>query len=300
MHKVLIIDDQASYVQSQIELAANMGIELEHIDNWEDARKVLEKDPSYFKAVIIDGKGKLTKNGKEEDGNHLTAATKWLDGQKISGKYIHYVINTGFIEEIKKWYDDMPLYSKLGQEKKMFQDLLETINKSENVIVEGKYKDVLEAFDNKILPERGRQILVSLLVILENKRTINKPFNSIRDILEMVCKAANQIDSKLCPNDLIDKAKSNKPNLKGAAIYFSGREVDLTKFGGNGKITIPLTFFPSEVAWTFTALVQICHILSHDEEKQQPSMYALESAIYGLCTIVLCFKNFIITNYKIK
>lgn len=300
MYKVLIIDDQKDYVQSQIELAANMGIDLVHIDNWEDAQKKLEEDLKYFKAVIIDGKGKLSKGGKEEDGNHLAAALKWLDMQRANGNYIHYVINTGFIEEIKKWFDGRPLYSKLGQEKKMFEDLLVDIKKLESIIVENKYKDVLEAFDDKILPIRGKEIMISLLASFELKKPINKPFNSIRDILEMVCKRANQIDLKMCPNELIDKTKNNKPNLRGAAIYFSGRKLDLTKIGGTGDLVSPVSVFPNEVNWAFSALVETCHILSHDEENQKPNKYAFERDLFGICEVIVCFKNYLIKNYALK
>ncbi len=124
MYKVLIIDDRKDYVLSQIELADFYKIDLEHIDNWEEAKIKIESDFSYYKAVILDGKGKIKKNGKEEDSQHLAVAKKWLDIQRSHGHYIHYVINTGFVEEIREWFCDIPLCSKLGQEEMMFSDIV--------------------------------------------------------------------------------------------------------------------------------------------------------------------------------
>lgn len=298
MLKILIIDDQPTYVQSQIELAANMGIDLEHIDNWDEAQLRLEKEPSYFNALIIDGKGKLRKGGKEEDGNHLNTALKWIDSQIANGNQIVYAINTGFIEEIKQWFAQRPLYSKLGQETMMFEDLISKIKNLSIYNVEEKYADVLEAFNDKILPAKGLDSIRDLLLSFESKKAINKPFNTMRDILEMICKGANKTDTTLFPDALIDRSKNDKPNLKLAAIFFSGRKVDLTKIGGKGEIQQVKKIFNDEANWAFTYLVETCHILSHDGTSQKPHKYAFESALFGICELILCYKTYIQNNYK--
>jgi hypothetical protein len=297
MFKVLMVDDNKGYVQSQLELASNMEIDLDFFDNWEEAQKILEENPGYYKAVILDGKGKLKKDGKEENVQHLYKATTWLREQKAIGNCYHYVINTGFSEEINSLIIDEEVYGKFGEEEKMFTNLLGVIKKLDLTKVEEKYPDVISTFNDIYLPLRAKEIITNLLISHECKKPFNKPFNSIRDLLEIICKRANQIDPQLFPNELIDRTKNNKPNLKAAAIYFSGRKLDLSKIGGAGELTCSSSIFINEANWAFSSLVEICHILSHDEENKKPHKYAFENALFGICEVIICFRSYMDINY---
>jgi hypothetical protein len=289
MHKVLIIDDQKKYVQSQIELAGNMGIDLEHIDNWEDAQKYLEQNPDYFKAIIIDGKGKLTKDGKEENSNHLSVALKWLDVQRGKGNYLYHVVNTGFVEEIKKWFDSVPIYGKLGQEKKMFEEILIRIESNDSQKIKTKYADVFEVFDKKYLDSKTEAQLIK----------------AIQD----------------CDKQKLEEIKGNLTNIRGVqeAIYNALRSdkmgivpKNMTKHGDikkllDGNPDPQKDYTPTSAVYQNSSISNLSNTLYwvsgqyiHNIDKQTYfiSHYTVKSLLYDLMELLLWFKETANKHYK--
>ena len=288
MHKVLIIDDQKEYVQSQIELASHFGIDLQHIDNWEDAQQKLEQDLDFFKAVIIDGKGKLNKKGKGEDVKQLTRALKWLGEQNGKGNHIHYVVNTGFSEDINTIIENEKVYGKLGEEKKMFEDIIVAIHSTTPQKIRVKYSDVFEIFKSGILSAGVEKILIGVLSQFENPKVDKGDFNKVRDVLEDNYKKLNE--KGYLPNEMII---NSKVNLEWSNGYLAGLEVDvrdkyntiIKSYYQNNHLA-----FRAHISRHVEGKKQVTSILSHDYDKTF-TKYSVMNVTYGIMEVLIWTKE---------
>lgn len=226
-HKVIILDDDDRYVKPQLDLAyTKFNIELVHFTNWEEAKSSLENSYDDYEAIIVDGKGQLSKDEKVEDDAHLNVVIGWLKEQKGKGKYIPIFINTGFHEEISKYWktDDAVLgVFKKGENQtlQLFEEVVHIITNAKHLKYEIKYKAAFNVFDNVILPKDKKSILINCIVKIENGGLERKDFNSIRELLELVYKKLNTVS--MLPDEFFT---GNKVSMEWCYRYLCGLPVD--------------------------------------------------------------------------
>lgn len=289
MHKVLIIDDQKDYVQSQIELAANMGIDLVHIDNWEEAQKQLESDGEDFKAIIIDGKGKLKKEGKEEDVKHLFKSLAWLREQRGKGNYYYYVVNTGFAEEINTLIEDEPVYGKFGEEEKMFQDILNGIQNNSIQKIKTKYAEVFEVFDKKYLDSKTEAQLLKAIQDCDKQKLeeIKGNLTNIRGVQEAIYNALRSDKMGIVP-----KTMTKHGDIKKLLDGNPDPQKDYTP-------TSPV-YQNSSISNLSNTLYWVSGQYIHNIDKQTYfiSHYTVKSLLFALMELLLWFKETANKHYK--
>jgi hypothetical protein len=227
IYDVLIIDDDLSYVNGQYDTAYNNNINLVHFDNWEDARLELESNLKKFNAIIIDGRGKLSPNSKTEDKKHLITVLDWFEDQKNKNHYYNFVINSAFLEDYTEFIDfnkkNIKIYYKGKDEELMYKELVKLIISFPLYKIRCKYEEVLDIFDDIVLPSSHNATMVNLLMMLDGESLINEPFNSMRHILEAMCKSINKIDYNFFSSILIDEHKDT-PNLTAATFVLCGKD----------------------------------------------------------------------------
>jgi hypothetical protein len=294
IHKVLIVDDDFGYVQGQNDLAYQKGINLVHIDNWEDAKLELEANPDLYKAVIIDGRGKLKSESKSEDKKHLNTVISWFEEQRSKNRYFNFVVNSAFLEDFIEHIDfnqkEIRTYNKGKDEIKMYKELVKLIDAFPVYKVRNKYKEVIDIFDDTFLPYSHQETIENLLLVLEKDAVMNEPFNSMRHIVEAMCKSINKINHNFYPNVLIDK-RNDTPNLTAATYVLCGKDSNTPYAKANSKVMFPSSNGLSRV---FSSLVANCQAFSHDNKEPDkiPPIYAFETTLYGLMEVLIAYKNF--------
>lgn len=89
MDRILFIDDDPRYSESLVVwVYEEYGLRLELYDNLEDAISKWDDNPEEYQGIIIDGKGRLTKDSKGDDPSHLKEALKKISERKGKGKYM--------------------------------------------------------------------------------------------------------------------------------------------------------------------------------------------------------------------
>lgn len=289
MWKILIVDDSNDYVQSQIELAGNMDINLVHYDNWEDAQKVLESSGDQFACIIIDGKGKLKTGSKEEDIKHLNKALSWLKEQKGRGIYFYYVINTAYADHINELVDDEPVYGKFGEEKKMFQDILNNIENSGTQKIKVKYSDIFEIFDKKMLDSATENLLMKAIQDCDKAKMedIKGVLTNIRAVQEAIYNSLRGAKIGIVPAQ-ITKHGEIKKHLDGNLDQKNGYKPTSEVYQNSSISSIG-----NNIYWVTG---QYIHNL--EKETYFISHYTVKALLFSLFELLLWYKSIAIKYLK--
>jgi hypothetical protein len=300
-HKVLLVDDDTVYYESQKSAALFFEIELEHKDNWEDAERILTASPDLYAAIVVDGKGKLRPEERGEDQRQVGKALQWLAKEKGAGRHATMVINTGYLKDIKliQDFEGIPVFEKGNETSSLFPFLVHEINNKQQTKVKEKFSDVCSCFDDKILPSSYWKKIELLLIKWDQAKFEKKDFNDMRDILESLLKSANKIDNAvLLPNTLMN-LKDGRPTLGFIEHYWQEKDVIVTDKISGTKKTIqakcPKRILPEELSSCLISLVKNVQAFSHD--KTPPNKFIYQATINSLFAIILWFKAFVATNY---
>jgi hypothetical protein len=304
MYKILLSDDNESLFEPFKDIAFKMGIDLICFLDWESAQSHLDSfGVDNFIGLVIDGKGWLTADDKDATNKHVATALNWLHEQKGNGILLPTIIYTAFLESISEFYgkDDVVLgiEDKTTEFGQILQKILTNYMQNPDSRIKFRYKEVIGIFNDIIMSANSAPSMVGLLSKLEGPAVDKSNFNIVRDIIEDLLKNASRIDSKnFLPTALLKPSQGGRPNLKCCEIYFSGRPVDLTKCGGIGSIQAPMEIMPPHISRIFTMLVDNSSILSHNYTFSVTN-YSYKSIVFGLCEVVLWFKDYCKTNYNI-
>lgn len=295
-HKVIILDDDDRYVKPQLDLAyTKFNIELVHFTNWEEAKSELESNIAEYQAIIVDGKGQLSKDDKVEDDAHLNVVLTWLMEQKGRGKYLPIFINTGFHEEISKYYK--PKDSIIGVYKKgenqtfqLFADIVSTITKYKTHKYEMKYESICALFNDTILPKSKKEILLDCLLKVESGSIQRSDFNSIRELLELVYKKLKDVN--LLPSEFFP---GNKVTMEWCYRYLCGLQVDgpdRKAPSWNKKITDESMVSPPHIQYSLFFVKECCSTLSH-EYSYSFSNNTFNAITFSMIEILIWFKEYV-------
>ncbi|MBK7573356.1 MAG: hypothetical protein IPI10_17785 [Bacteroidetes bacterium] len=292
-YKVMIVDDDTRYVAPQKDLAyTKFGLELIHYTNWEEAQTELIDNFNFYEAIIIDGKGQLSKDSKTEDESHLSVAIGWLKEQKGRGLSIPIFINTGFHDEISKYHrpdnDVIEIFQKgENQTLKMFDSVRKAVESKEGRKLENLYADVFSVFNNHYLPAEKKALLLQALIASQNQNCLKSDFNAVRELLELVYFKLNVIgvlDNKYFP--------SGRPNFEWCYRFLCNLDVSTPTWKDS---PIGYATFPVHIGYIVNGVKNVSSVFSHSYNEEY-TPYALKSITYGVMEVLLWLKKFVDTQ----
>jgi hypothetical protein len=304
MYKIVISDNNISLLENFKDVAFNLNIEAIVFTDWESAQAHIESEGvENFTGLILDGKGWVNNDEQIETSMHVNEAVKWLNEQKGLGNILPTIIYTAYLDNIKEFSkkDDIviEILDKKNSCETVLQKLLLHQKQNPTSRIKYKYKDVFSVFNDIYLSKKTSNNMIDLLSKLDEPIVDKNNFNTIRDIIEEMLKSASHIDNiNFLPTVLLKPAQGGRPNLKFCELYLSGREVDLSKGGGTGTLKALNQIMPAHVSRIFTSLTEVSSILSHTYSNQLTN-YAYKNAVFGLCEVLLWFKDYTNKTYHI-
>lgn len=288
---VMIIDDDSRYVEPQKDFAyTEFGLELKHYKYWDEAQAELTDNFNSYDAVIVDGKGQLSKDSKVEDPAHLSKVINWLKQEKGKGQIIPIFINTGFHDELSPYFnpdeDILGVYKKgENQTQNLFSAVRTAIEAKDARKFELMYPEVFSVFNNKYLPTEKRKQLTQALIACQNKACLKSDFNTVRSLLEAMyyrLKDANVLEDFCFSN--------GRPNFDWCYKRLSKFDI---KFSENRtEPALDYAIFPKHVMWLVNDIKNVSSILSHDYNEDYTS-FALRSITYGMMEVLIWFKKYL-------
>ncbi len=260
-YKILFVDDDKRYAEPLLEKAySDYKINLDFYDNWEEAITQLDDDFESYHAVIIDGKGKKTKDDKGDDESHVVKAVKDLCKRIGRGLFIPYVVLSAYIDLKEKEYAEM-FFEKNKDEDAMFKFLIIEIQNSKIEKLKTKYPKAFNVFDNNIIDSKYRHILIEMLSCLEEKDYKKKNLNVIRDLLEaFFLTLTNNYE---CIPESFKNNKGN-PNHAWCTRFFTGQP---TNDGAGEAHTIGF-IIPEHISWSISYTKELSNGFSHLSENE--------------------------------
>ncbi|MBE0637036.1 MAG: hypothetical protein IH598_00780 [Bacteroidales bacterium] len=287
IYKVLFVDDDRRYADSLIDRAAGNNFQLDYYDNWEDAKSKLDEDFDSYDAVIIDGKGKLTKDSRGDNQKHVSRAIKELSEMKGAGSYIPYVVLSKYIEV--KDSVDATFFEKNREENEMFEYLTFQIENSDKNKIRVKYPEPFSCFGDKYLNKKHEKFLINIIKVFESNKIDNPEnllFNPCRIMLEEIFRQVSSIDEKVLPHALMNFEKQ-RVALTNCSKYLSGLTVTVDKVPYSGT-----KLLDDHVSQQIQTIIAVCHPSSH-EIQEKYSKYTFMSVLWALFDLLIWLKRFI-------
>lgn len=304
MIKVLLSDDNNNLFEDFKDIAHKMDIDLTCVNNWEDARAILDQSWNDYAGLILDGKGRINDSSKTGDAVHLTIATGWLKEQRSNGRLIPTVLYTAFLDNesgnIDEFFDVkdsilIETFNKNSPVEKVFSKLIEVYRNLPETRVRHQYEDIFKLFDNKRLHKEAEFTMVDILLGLSDRSIDKVLYNKVREIVEDMLIMANSIDQSFFPSKLLNAEQNNRPNLGFSEFYLSGRDV---KNAGMIMIQRIQPIMPEYISRIYGSVLSCCQIFSH-KAPQKIYHFAYKSVVFGLLEILLWYRDYVAFKYKI-
>ncbi|MCK5867315.1 MAG: hypothetical protein KAG14_02870 [Mycoplasmataceae bacterium] len=296
MYKVLISDDDYNYIDSQLVYANIRGVDLVHFDNWSSAKQELENNWNNYKAIILDGKGKLTKDSKGEDVKHIILALNDLASLNVSKGYKPIVINTGFVDTKDVLVNQV--YFEKGNEEEMFDHLLNKIKQTDEEQLKLKYADVFELYSKGYLKNDSIQHLLEVLYVSDSN-LLNISYENfvtpIRKIIESLFLSLN--DYGLLPNEFVE----NKIHLIPVLNFLGGNQSAISNYykkekrAQEFKLKLKKLFFPKDLIFELQQVLKATQEGSHLTGRSI-SKDKYKSMVFSLLNFLIFYKTFININ----
>ena len=294
--KILFVDDDKRYSEPLKDRIYNeLGYELDHYEDWEEAKSKLLMDPSVYSAIIVDGKGKLSQSSKGDDDKHLHVVLSDLKELKGKGELIPHIINTAYYDELHKYFGEDPIVSK-DQPEKLIDLLKSTIKGSSNDKIKAKYDEAFYAIGDKYLSIECEENLMEVLHDYEENTWTSNSFTPLRKVIESICKSIHSYDDQLIPYGCL-AFESGKVNLFYCELRLTGREI---RKPHSATVLFPRVdaVLPDHLGSLFGAIVKVAHKCSHPDYAVFVTKYSLGFVIQGTIDLLIWYKKFIDENYQ--
>lgn len=291
--QILVVDDDKRYYEPLIDRALNkFMLELNVYENWEEAESELSENVNLYAAIILDGKGKLTKDSHGDDPKHLKKALEKLDILKGKGIYIPRFINTAYYNDLIAIFGDEKMYSKNKDEVRLFEDILEALKSNQINKIKTKYPEPFESFGKFYLSQATEAKLIEVLVEIENNSWTRSSFNTLRQVLEAIYLRLHEIDDELIPYGCV-RIEKRQVNFKYCSLRLRGEEIHDLNVKKISKV------IPDHLGWLIEPLDKVCSICSHtNNEERFVNKYSLQTITFGVMEMLIWFKTFIDENYE--
>ncbi len=292
--RIIFVDDDRRYADSLQDRAfSEFGLELEHYDNWEEAFTKLEEDFDAYHGVIIDGKGKLSKDSKDDDQRHVNKAIGDLREQKGRGRYIPYVVLSKYLE-IKDTITER-FFEKGREEDKMFRFIIDEITSLEENKLKAKYHDAFQSFGDNYLNKEAEDNMLEALRSFETNNWSASTFTPLRKIIEAVYQSLHDKDDKLIPHSCL-RFENGKINFTLCERRLKGQEINertgrVAHPAGNKVLSVYLNA-------TITHFTRLCNNSMHIAYRDKLTKNTLGACIYFIIDLLIWYKIFVDEKYS--
>jgi hypothetical protein len=172
---ILHYEDKPEYALSFKTSAQAQRLIVKTVDNVDDLLEQVRATPAKFKYIVLDARA-FRFEGQAEGTESETYLTKiFVELEKLRAKYnvlLPCCINTGFADLKLKLANsvDCPIYDK-GDEERLFSDIWDSYNGTEEAILRSKYPEVFDVADRHFA-EPDIAVLSSLLTNEKYKSTL--------------------------------------------------------------------------------------------------------------------------------
>ena len=187
--KVLMIDDEKEDFFRISQKGLKYGLDIEYAEDLNSAEEILYKAPQKYSAIILDGEGKKSQNSNETI-NFIYMAQSMVEGVKRkANRHIPAIILTGHKDRLHNDEEiDLEVYSKLGEENKALEALLEKVKGIDVLPKAMKYINAKRIFQ---LPGMGNAIFNESNyneMLKNNLKGLKTDFATIRMYIEYILK----------------------------------------------------------------------------------------------------------------
>lgn len=294
--KILFVDDDPRYAAPLIDMAfSEFGLELEYYDNWEEAFSNLTENFELYHGVIIDGKGKLRKDSKDDDQKHVSKAIGDLRELRGNKQYIPYVILSKYLE-IKDAVVE-PFFEKGLNEKEMFDFLIKEIQNLADNKIRIKYQDAFAAFGDNYLDKSAEENLLEAIRSFENNNWNHNSFTPLRKIIEAVYKSIHEKDDELIPYACL-RFENNQINFTYCERRLKGQTINER---GTGPVLFPAveSVLPRHLRAVIAEFTKLCSRSMHADYRDNINKFTHGSCLFFVIDLLIWYKNFVDENYSI-
>lgn len=287
-YKVLFVDDDRRFAETLISKAENHQLELDHYDNWEEAKTKLKNDFDNYVAVILDGKGKLNKDDVGDNGKHVDAATTDLTEYKGQGNFIPFFVLSAY-HDIRDNLNYRTYGKTIEEEEELFDAIHQAIKDSSKYKIINRYPEPFECFGGNYLSNTYEKLLINIVNVFESDQ-IRDPeyllFNPCRILLERVFEKIADTDEKVLPYALIN-FEQQRPALSNCSKYLSGVSFRM----GGTEYSAP-KFLDDHISQQIQTIIAVCHPASHEVQKKYTT-YTFRATLWALFDVLIWLKEFI-------
>lgn len=289
-YKVLFVDDDRRFAEPLIERAySEYNIALDYHENWEEALSCLDDNFLKYHGVIVDGKGKKTKDSKGDDVSHVMAALGDLRERKGKGAYLPWVVLSKYLD-VKDLVDREIFFEKGKDEDDMFKYLLKKISNLETEKIKAKYPEPFQIIDQYFHEDVSANLLEVLIDFESNGWTENS-FTPLRKIIEAIYKGIHDFDERIIPYECL-RFENGQVNFKLCELRVTGKDIRDRKTQEVIFHSIP-PILPDNLQSLIQPLTKICSQASHNNDDKYLSKYSLGTVLYGVLDLLMWYSKFI-------
>lgn len=276
---ILIIEDDAEYVESLNRDAQRHRILLRHASSLEEGKTYFEsKEGKTLSGVILDV---VCMKGKEQelaDNSFITAATKYFDAK---APHLPLVVLTGEPDEYrnlsKLYKGTWRVYSKGRNEEDMLVFLKDEAGKVDTNFIINKYHDVFEIAEEYLGSDAEDELINCLRTMQSSDLTIIKNnLACLRRLQEKIYIAINKVAPDVIPTEYIEKGVKVRDILR-----------HLVDNGYVKKFTIIDSF-----GWmAYTIASDNGAHTPYANPEYPPTKYTVQAATHALMDLILWMKD---------
>lgn len=306
MIKLLLIDDNVELCQAlRGQCQKDKKYDLDYVNDLQSGINKFKENPSSFDAVILDGRGQLTKENQQTTDNHVIRGI--LSLREIS-KDLPLAIYTGFIDIVEDRLESIPgekipIFKKASEfPNELFDYLQDAVENNEYYKVKRKYSQLISLFDDGLLYDDGKifSAFKELLIRYERDEFASLTemdrygaYNTIRATLEAIYKTINDQFPATIPDSFFVSGKWKFNSLKKHLSGNSVKDAHTGKFGPSTKV-----FQSQDIEYLTQCVYWNPGSQNHFNQQRVGALtnYAIISNMYALFEIMLWYKNGIETN----
>lgn len=287
MIQVFMVDDDKDYADSLKKLAVIKGVEIIHVLDLENMKKILPKISSAVSLIILDIKGKFTKEDELDDESFLADALSYLYKEFPLKPRAILTGDTEGYKHVEKFMKNEILFRKDNESEENLFSYIKKIHVNLPIYeITQQYKDVFEVFDSNLLPIVRREELIRIIQKKDSKISIDikDSLGRIRDIQEEVFRQINIKHSGILPNEGV---LNNRGEI---SVVIAVKFLDTHKHD----------IFPEYISKsTLTSYKIGCAYGIHTNEtvtgeaigiNEIPSSYSVNNSLYSLFDLILWYK----------
>lgn len=292
---ILWIDDDYKTQEDFISFAEQDRIDVYPFESHEEGMESLYSKPNFYHGVILDAKVKKSKDDTLTGLEGLKASRdKLIEINKDS--YLPFFIYTGQPDYISNEMFSQSFgkyYIKGDDNEKLIKDIILACNEHEEVQAKKLHPEVFKAFDNGILPDSAKKLLIDIIHNIENKNFAKKNINTQRDLLEAIFKCLNN-PIPCIPSSFFNPLQNNKPNLAWCVMFIEDRREVKDNNGQLHKLNKEIN---ESIKSSFKKLKESSSEFSHLKEEDIVK-YPFLSNSFLIFEILIWLPEFVDKHYK--